>query len=46
MREAQVLKAQVDATRQKEVVIKECIPPWLEEAFTVSTSIEGKLAHM
>lgn len=44
MREAQVLKAQVYATWQKEEVLKECIQPWLDEAFAVSTNIEGKLA--
>lgn len=46
MREAQVLKAQIDAARQKEAILKECIQPWLDEAFAVSTNIEGNLAHM
>ena len=27
-------------------MLKECIQPWLDEAFAVSTNIEGKLAHM
>lgn len=46
MREAQALKIQVDASRQKETVIKECLQPWLDEAFVVSTAIECKVAHM
>jgi len=46
MREANDLKAQVDATRQKGVLLKKCIQPWMDEAFAVSTNIEGKLAHM
>jgi len=27
-------------------VLKECIQPWLDEAFVVSAKIEGNLAHM
>jgi len=46
MKEAQALKAQVDAVRQQEEVLKECIQPWLDEAFSISTMIEGKIAHM
>lgn len=46
MEEAQALKAQVDAARKKEAVPKECIQPWIDEAFAVSTTIEGKLVHM
>lgn len=46
IKEAQVLKAQVDAVRQHEVVLKEHIQPWLDETFSVSTTIEGNLAHM
>ena len=46
MREAQVLKAQVDAAWQKEAMLKECIQPWLDDAFTVSTNIDGNFAHM
>lgn len=46
MREAQALKAQVDDACQKEAVIKECIHPQFDEAFAVTTNIEGKLAHM
>ena len=46
MREAQALKAQVDAAHQKEAMLKERIQPWLDEAFVVTANIEGKLAHM
>jgi len=46
MREAQSLKEQVDAKCQKEVGLKPCIQPYLKEAFTVTTTIEGKLAQM
>jgi len=46
MRGAQALKAEVDVTHQKEAMLKERIQPWLEEAFTVTTKIEGKLAQM
>ena len=46
MREAQALQAQVDAMRQKEAGLKERIQPWIDEAFAVSTTIEGNIAHM
>jgi len=46
MREAQVLKEQVDNARQKEVGLKAHIQPWLEEVFKVTTMIEGKLAQI
>jgi len=46
MKKAQALKEQVDVARQKEVVLKAHIQPWLEEAFTATATIEGKLAQM
>lgn len=46
MKEIRALKAQVDATRKKEAVLKERIQPWLDKSFLVSTTIEGKLAYM
>lgn len=46
IREAQDLKIQADAARQKEAVIKAHLQPWLDEAFAVSTTIERKVAHM
>lgn len=42
MRDAEALKAQVDMAQQKEEVLKERIQPWLDEAFMVSSNIEGK----
>lgn len=44
MKEAQALKEQVDVACQKEAVLKVRIQPWLEEAFTVTATINGKLA--
>jgi len=46
LREAEALKEQVDVARQKEAVLKECIQPWLKEAFAVTAKIEGQLAQM
>lgn len=46
IREAQDLKIQADAARQKEAVVKDRLQPWLDEAFAVSTTIERKVAHM
>lgn len=46
MTEVQDMKIQAQATRQKEVVVKACIQPWVDEAFVVSTTTEHKVAHM
>jgi len=46
MRETQVFNVRVDVAGQKEVVLKQCIQPCLDEAFVASTNIEEKLAHM
>jgi len=44
MQQARALKEQVDATRQKETLFKVRIQPWIDEAFTITVDIEGKLA--
>ena len=41
-----MLKAQVDTVQQQEAILKECIQPWLNEAFSISTTLEGKVVHM
>lgn len=46
MQQAKALKEQVDAARHKEVVLKARIQHWIDEAFTITTKIEGKLAQM
>jgi len=46
MWEAQDLKIQADAAKQKEAVVKAHLQPWLNEAFVVSTTIEHKVDHM
>ena len=43
IREARDLKEWVDVVQHKEVGLKACIQPWFEEAFMVTTTIEGKL---
>ena len=46
MQQAKVLKEQVDATRHKEVVLKARVPPQIDESFTITIEIDGKLANM
>ena len=46
MQEAKVLKEQVDATRHKETVLKVRLQPWINEAYTITTSIEAKIAQL
>lgn len=46
MREVQDMKIQAEVVRQKEVVVKVHIQPWLDEAFAVSTTIEHKVVHI
>lgn len=46
MQHSKALKEWVDGTRRKEAVVKVCIQPWINEAFTITTIIEGKLAQM
>jgi len=46
LNQANPLKEQVDVARQKEVVLKMHVEPWIDEAFLITTDIEGKLAKM
>ena len=46
MQQERALKEQVDVARQKEALLKVCIQPWINETFTITTYIEGKLAEM
>lgn len=46
MQQAKALKEQVDVARHKEAVLKECVQPWIDEAFTITTNIEGKFTHI
>jgi len=46
MQQARALKEQMDATRQKEALLKVCVQPWINEVFTIMANIEGKLAQM
>ena len=41
-----MLKEQVDAARQKEALLKERVQPWIDEAFTITAEIEGKLLEL
>ncbi len=43
LQEAKTLKEQVDATQHKEEVLKARLKPKMDEAYAVTTSIEGKL---
>ena len=43
MQQARALKEQVDAARQKEALLKVCVQPWIDKAFTITVDIEGKL---
>ena len=40
------MKEQVDAAQQKEAMLKVCLKPWLDEAYLVTISIEGKLTSL
>lgn len=46
MQQAKALKEQVDATRQKEAVLKARVQPWIDETFTITVDIEGNLAQI
>lgn len=43
MHEAKALKEQVDVAQPKEAVLKAHLHPWIDEAYTIKTSIEGKI---
>ena len=36
----------MDTARHKEAVLKEHAQPWIDEAFTITANIKGKLAHI
>lgn len=40
------MKGKVDAAQHKEVVLKVCLKPRLDEAYSVTTSIEGNLVSL
>ena len=46
MQQEKVLEEQVDVAQHKEVVLKGRVQPWIDEAFTITTVIEGKLSQM
>lgn len=46
LQEMKALKEQVDATQRKEAVLKARLRPWLEEAYVLTASIEGKLTSL
>jgi len=46
MQQAKALKEQVEEAWHKEAVLKVCVQPWIDEAFTITSTIEGKLAQM
>lgn len=43
MQQAKALKEQVDAVCHKEEILKACVQPWIDEAFTIMTYIEVRL---
>lgn len=46
LQQARALKDQLDGAHEKEALLKECIQPWIDEAFIVIATIEGKLETM
>ncbi len=46
MQQEKALKEQVDVARHKEAVLKVHLQPWIDEAYTITTFIEGKLAKL
>ena len=46
LQEAKALKEQVDTAQHKEAVLKAYLKRWLDEAYLITTSIEGKLASL
>ncbi len=46
MQQAKALKEQVDAARHNEVILKACLQLWIDEAYTITTSIEAKLMQL
>lgn len=46
LQEAKVLKEHLYATQCKEAMLKAHMKPWLDEAYAIITTIEGKLASL
>ena len=46
MQQEKALKEQVDATRHKEAVLKACLQPWIDKAYTITASIESNLTQL
>jgi len=46
LQEAKALKEQVDIAKHKEVALKAHLQPSLDEAYAITTTIEGKLASL
>ena len=44
--EVKQLKEQVDAAQHKEAMLKVWLKPWLDESYSVTAFIEGKLANL
>ena len=44
--QAKALKEQVDATRHKEAALKMRLQLWINEAYTITISIEAKLVQL
>lgn len=44
LQQAKVLKEQVDVVWQKDAFLKVRVKPWIDEAFLITTKIEGKLS--
>ncbi len=46
MQQAKALKEQVDAAQNKEAVFKACLQSWIDEDYTITTSIEAKIVQL
>lgn len=46
LQEGKQLHSQVEATQQKEVVLKARLGPWLDKAYQVKTTIQEKMASL
>lgn len=46
MQQAKALKEQVDATPHIAAVLEARVQPWIDEAFVITTKIEGNLVEM
>lgn len=46
LQEEKVLKEQVDTSQHKEEELKAWLKPWLDEAYVLTTTIEGKLPNL